>query len=152
VDITAARRVAYLTGSLLVTLTGCAIDSSPRSSPPGAAHAEAILRVTAPDLHVKVSENQGEVLLNPPYNVAIRTTNVLQVDLLSSDNVAWRLPTSSDPSVLGELSASTFPNGHLTVLYQAGSPGIARLNIVLPRSVPGCAAQGIVVTVTVRAP
>jgi hypothetical protein len=108
--------------------------------------------VTTPDLHVTLRERQADVLLNPPYKVAIRTADVIELDLLSTDNLAWRVPTSSDPYVLTELSTAPFSDGHLTALYMANAAGAAQLKIVLPCSVPGCAAQEIIVTVVVGTP
>jgi hypothetical protein len=100
---------------------------------------------------VTLRERQTDVLLNPPYKIAARTTTVIRLDLLSADHISWRLPTSSDPTVLTELSATTLADGHLTVLYRASAAGIAQLHIVLPCSVPACAALGISVTVVVGA-
>ena len=150
-DRTATRRAAYLLSSFSLTLAGCALGNSPRSTPTVEPYADTILTVTTGDLRVTLREGQTDVLLNPPYKVAVRTTNVVRLDLLSTDNIPWRLPTSSDPAVLTQLSVITFSDGHLAVLYKASAAGTAQLDIVLPCTVPACAALGIIVTVTVGA-
>ena len=150
-DRTATRRAAYLLASFSLTLAGCALGNSPRSTPTVEPYAATILTVTTLDIRVTLRKGQTDVLLNPPYNVEVRTTNVVRLDLLSTDNVSWRLPTSSDPAVLTQLSVTTFSDGHLAVLYRASTAGIAQLHVVLPCTAPDCAALGIIVTVIVGA-